>query len=333
MSLISPTSSIRAFMAVERRVLLLSTFSFPLPRLPERSLNSLHQLPGASPPTPLPHSVSSLAWDSSTHAPASRCKSGGTHSQTPAPPATSRALSEPPVAPWRRLARSLALSARCFLLQYRGVMLDLFSDEIEDQARYPDELILKQVRALVDAGQREGSILDYKKDVSEKDNWPEAVAAFSNSFGGLLIFGVEGKGDEPHRVTGFDPKGVEIKAKITSMLLSPIQPRPEFQIRMVRQDQDPGKEVAVVRISEGSHPPDTYSVGHEHRIYVRIGTQKAEADYLQLAALFEKRRKVESRALVQTRGWRAMMKRCNGSSRSKICSKDGTSTDRSSFCA
>ena len=38
-------------------------------------------------------------------------------------------------------------------------------------------------------------------------------------------------------------------------------------------------------------------------------------------------------ALVQTRGWRAMMKRCNGSSRSKICSKDGTSTDRSSFCA
>ena len=38
-------------------------------------------------------------------------------------------------------------------------------------------------------------------------------------------------------------------------------------------------------------------------------------------------------ALVQTRGWRAMMKRCNGSSRSRICSKDGTSTDRSSFCA
>jgi putative heme-binding domain-containing protein len=42
---------------------------------------------------------------------------------------------------------------------------------------------------------------------------------------------------------------------------------------------------------------------------------------------------VVTTALVQTRGWRAMMKRCNGSSRSKICSKDGTSTDRSSFCA
>ncbi len=42
---------------------------------------------------------------------------------------------------------------------------------------------------------------------------------------------------------------------------------------------------------------------------------------------------VVGQALVQTRGWRAMMKRCNGSSRSKICSKAGTSTDRSSFCA
>ena len=37
----------------------------------------------------------------------------------------------------------------------------------------------------------------------------------------------------------------------------------------------------------------------------------------------------EKVALVQTRGWRAMMKGCNGSSRSKMCSKDGTSTDRS----
>ena len=38
-------------------------------------------------------------------------------------------------------------------------------------------------------------------------------------------------------------------------------------------------------------------------------------------------------ALVQTRGWQAMMKKCNGSYRSKICSKDGTSTDKPSFCA
>jgi glycosyltransferase involved in cell wall biosynthesis len=42
---------------------------------------------------------------------------------------------------------------------------------------------------------------------------------------------------------------------------------------------------------------------------------------------------VSGAALVQRRGWRAMMKRCNGSSRSRIYSEDGTSTDRSSFGA
>jgi outer membrane protein assembly factor BamB len=36
------------------------------------------------------------------------------------------------------------------------------------------------------------------------------------------------------------------------------------------------------------------------------------------------------KSLVQTGGWRGMMKRCNGWSRSRNCSRDGTSTERSS---
>src|SRR5229473_2995217 len=132
-------------------------------------------------------------------------------------------------------------------------MGDLYSDDIEDQAEYPDEEILKDVRALINAGQREGPILDYKKDVSDKDNWAEAAAAFANSFGGLIIFGVEGDGDQPRRITGFDPRGVEIKTKLTSTLLSRIQPRPDFRVRVVTHDTDRAKEVAVLRISEGFH--------------------------------------------------------------------------------
>jgi hypothetical protein len=71
-------------------------------------------------------------------------------------------------------------------------MGDLYSDDIEEEKAYADERILSDVRALISSGQREGPMLDYKKDVSEKDNWAEAVAAFTNSFGGLIIFGVEG---------------------------------------------------------------------------------------------------------------------------------------------
>jgi predicted HTH transcriptional regulator len=149
-------------------------------------------------------------------------------------------------------------------------MGDLYTDDIEDQAGYPDNEILKDVRALISAGQREGPILDYKKDVSDKDNWAEAAAAFANTFGGLIIFGVEGKRDQPRSMTGFDPQDVEIKTKVTSTLLSRIQPRPDFRVRVVTYDKDQTKEVAVLRISEGSHPPYMHSKGDEHRVLLIV---------------------------------------------------------------
>src|SRR6266446_2840657 len=130
-------------------------------------------------------------------------------------------------------------------------MGNLFVDNIENLEAYPDQQILKDVRALVDIGYREGAPIDYKKDISEKDNWPQAAAAFANTFGGLIIFGVDENQGRPVRVLGFDPKGVETKTKLTSILLSRIQPRPEIQIRVVSLDTDQTKEVAILRILEG----------------------------------------------------------------------------------
>jgi len=175
-------------------------------------------------------------------------------------------------------------------------MGDLYFDAIDDQKTYPDEQVLSDIRALIISGQREGPVLDYKKDLSEKENWPEAVAAFTNTFGGLIIFGVEGQGDQPREMTGFDPRGVEIKTKLASTLLSRIQPRPNFQIRVVTHDTDRTREVAILRIPEGSHPPYMHSKGDQHDIYIRVGAQKTKADYLQLSALLEKRGKAESEA-------------------------------------
>lgn len=179
-------------------------------------------------------------------------------------------------------------------------MGDLFSDNIDDQTAYKDAMILRDVRALVDTGQRESPVLDYKKDVSDKDNWPEAVAAFANTFGGLIIFGVEAKGDQPAALTGFDPRGVEIKTKLTSTLLSRIQPRPQISIRVVALDTDPAREVVVLRVSEGFRPPYMHSKDGHHHIYIRVGAQKVEADYLQLSALIEKRQNSDGSEVLDT---------------------------------
>jgi hypothetical protein len=174
-------------------------------------------------------------------------------------------------------------------------MGDLYFDDIEDRS-YTDEMILQDVQRLVSSGQREGTVLDYKSDLSEKDNWPQTVAAFANSYGGLIVFGVEGKGDEPRRLSGFDPRGVEVRTKLSSMVLDRIQPRPEFFVRVISLGSAPGKEVALLRVSEGQSPPYMHSKGHEHRVYVRVGAQKAEPDYLQLLALLEKRRTSRSQS-------------------------------------
>jgi hypothetical protein len=176
-------------------------------------------------------------------------------------------------------------------------MGDLYVYDIEDEVTHTDETILRDVRALLKSGIREGPLIDYKTDVSEKDNWPESVAAFANSFGGLIIFGVTGQGGQPRLLTGFDPRNVEIKARLANMILSRIRPRPDFAIRVVTLDTDASKEVAILRVAEGQMPPYVHSKGDEHRIYLRISARKTEADYLQLSSLLDKRDKIASRAL------------------------------------
>ncbi len=178
-------------------------------------------------------------------------------------------------------------------------MGDLYLDDLESKT-YTDKMILEDVRALVNSGQREGTLIDYKSDVSEKDTWAPSVAAFANSFGGLIVFGVESKNDQPLRLTGFDPHGVEMKTKLTSMVINRIQPRPDFAVRVVTHDQDPKKEVALLRVEEGRNPPYMYSKDGQHRVYIRIGAQKVEADYLQLSGLLEKRAKNASKAVPST---------------------------------
>jgi hypothetical protein len=178
------------------------------------------------------------------------------------------------------------------------LVLNLYDDDFQDEALYSNADILQGVRSILSTGETERSVLDYKRDIS--DTWPDSAAAFANAFGGILLFGVHENGGVPTSLAGFDPQGKETKTRLVNSLLSRIQPIPDFRIRVVPLDTDPSKQVAVLRIFEGSYPPYVYSNGQKHRIYVRIGAQRAEADYLQISALFEKRKNsvVSTTALV-----------------------------------
>ena len=177
------------------------------------------------------------------------------HRALPATPVTNKVCS-PPF--WRAMLMWMDKKSK---YPGKATMGDLYADDITSESRDPATTLLHDIRSLIACGQREGPLLDYKADVSPKDNWPETIAAFANTFGGLIIFGVEGQTDQPRRLTEYDPKGVEMKTRLGSTILSRIQPRPDITIRVVNLDTDPSKEVAVVRVSEGAHPPYMHSKG------------------------------------------------------------------------
>ncbi|MGB7282704.1 MAG: ATP-binding protein [Candidatus Acidiferrum sp.] len=74
---------------------------------------------------------------------------------------------------------------------------------------------------------REGYLLDYKEDVS--DRFLRSVAAFANTFGGLLIVGVTEIDGRPDKLAGVSVQG-EWKTRIASMVAANLFPCPQFEI-------------------------------------------------------------------------------------------------------
>jgi hypothetical protein len=152
------------------------------------------------------------------------------------------------VNPERRTRSTAASGARdCYnaVGSYGG----LYSDDIQDER---DTLLEASYRTFMHSSTRANvrdRCLITRRTLPTRTTG-QTAAAFANSFGGLIIFGVEGKDDEPRRMTGFDPRGVEIKTKLTRSLLSRIQPRPDFRVR-ITNCTDQAKEVVVLRFRKG----------------------------------------------------------------------------------
>jgi hypothetical protein len=94
---------------------------------------------------------------------------------------------------------------------------------------------------------REGYLLDYKEDVS--DRFLRSVAAFANTFGGLLIVGVTEKDGRPDTLAGVSVQG-EWKTKIASMIAANLFPCPQFEIAECALPTDAGRKLSVVRVRE-----------------------------------------------------------------------------------
>jgi ATP-dependent DNA helicase RecG len=127
----------------------------------------------------------------------------------------------------------------------------------------------------------ENSGVEFKRDVIQNHELAEELVAFSNFEGGIVLLGVEDDGS----ISGTTRPDTEMfvmnacRDKIRPALI------PFYE---VVKDVEPGKDVAVVRVSRGF---DVHTRWHNNRnaYYIRVGTQSREPTPEELARLFQQR--------------------------------------------
>jgi hypothetical protein len=164
-----------------------------------------------------------------------------------------------------------------------------------DFTNYSDEDFISDVDHLVQSKMPEGPTLEYKADLSEQDGWLQDLVAFANSYGGILIIGVVAKNGIPQAAPGFE-RPSEVAVDIGNQVNSCVQPRPDFELKVARCNDNSGRWLAGIQVREGVNTPYLYSRTDKRRIYVRGPANKIEPDYLQLMRLIEKRSLITNRA-------------------------------------
>lgn len=114
--------------------------------------------------------------------------------------------------------------------------------------------------------------LDYKRaaslDRKKTDEITKDISAFANSAGGVLIYGMaESKPDQ--RPTALDPVDrQQFSQEWLEQIISGVQPRLEFEVKMVRLSSGPEHVAYVVNIPQGS----TAHQARDLRYHKRQGT-------------------------------------------------------------
>ena len=165
--------------------------------------------------------------------------------------------------------------------------LNLFTGDVE-QLRLEDVDAFLALDGPPDSRPREGIRVDYKGDIPDKLG--ETVAAFSNTYGGLILLGVSETEGVPSRRDGFpQDKRDDIKTRLANIICTTVHPRPRFQIGVVPVDASAQKHVAVIRIEEGDYPPYMFTRSGANKIPIRVADKDHPADLRTVEALFARR--------------------------------------------
>ncbi|QCR14825.1 AlbA family DNA-binding domain-containing protein [Methanosarcina mazei] len=136
----------------------------------------------------------------------------------------------------------------------------------------------------------ESEILDYKSEYQGTNKEHEntllkEIAAFANTKGGFLLYGVKesGRGGWPVAINGIDTCNTE---RLEQVIISNIMPRISVQIKKV-EIPETNKIVVVIRIPEGQNQP--YYNNRSNKYYKRYMFEAKEMDEHEIEALYRRR--------------------------------------------
>ena len=140
-----------------------------------------------------------------------------------------------------------------------------------------EEVTLKKIIELVDQNLPEGISLEYKTEFSS--SLVESIAAFANTYGGILIVGVKNK-PGIDRIVGVDEEQItRISNACTTALEPPFVP----EIIPVRLDTEDHLYVLVIRVYPEASPRPVVVSG---KVFIRLPSRNARADSNRIRQLF-----------------------------------------------
>jgi len=131
--------------------------------------------------------------------------------------------------------------------------------------------------------EREGTRLDFKRDLSSMRRVLETVCSFLNTAGGTLVVGVE---DRSKAVLGVENVEKQEEA-LANAVADSIEPQPTVQIEIVTHD---GRDLLLLRTAYAAGPFFIKSKGRENGTFIRIGSNSLSAGPEKIAELERARR-------------------------------------------
>ncbi len=131
--------------------------------------------------------------------------------------------------------------------------------------------------------EREGTRLDFKRDLSSMKRLLETVCSFLNTAGGTLVVGVE---DQTRVVLGLDDVEKQ-EEKLANSVASAIEPQPTVQLEIVTHED---RDLLLLRAAYAAGPFFIKERGKEKGTFVRIGSNSLPASPEKVAELERARR-------------------------------------------